>query len=57
MGSAASKAPKRAFPKYQPIQRSETPTNQTTAPATPHRIAQPVQAQQQQTAGARKGPA
>ncbi|KAL0050643.1 hypothetical protein WJX82_004002 [Trebouxia sp. C0006] len=29
------------------MQRSETPTNQTTSPATPHRIAQPVQAQQQ----------
>lgn len=50
MGSAASKTPKRAFPKSQPVQRSETPTNHTTAQTTPHRIAQPVQVQQQQTA-------
>ncbi|KAA6419912.1 MAG: hypothetical protein FRX49_10102 [Trebouxia sp. A1-2] len=50
MGSASSKAPKRAFPKSQPIPRSVTPTNQTTAQTTPHSIAQPVQAQQQQTA-------
>lgn len=49
MGSAASKAPKRTFPKSQPIRRSETPTNQTAAQATPHKIGQPVQAQQQQT--------
>ena len=46
MGSAASKAPKRAFPKAQTLQRAENPTSQTASPALPSVGARPDLQQQ-----------